>query len=292
MTATHAAGPATSCSHPAIVPACTDLFPGVIDLEEAAGFSFGRVVSEPVPALEPARLREAAASAYRGILAFTEERGVGLVRIWNQIPHIDARAGGGLDMYMVFGEGRYRGFAASLGSGFDPSRHVPASTGIGATNDRLTVDFIAAGGEIIHVRNSRQIDAYRYSPLYGPKPPCFARATLAGGGGRGFLFLAGTASILGERTVHREDLGRQITQTLDNLRWLVSERNLAPQGIGRGFALEEIQDLVVYHARPEDREAIERRLGEVFPSRTRRFLLRRDLCRRDMLVEIEGVVRP
>jgi len=271
------------------LPSSTDLFPGLARL--GGDLRFGRIESGPIPADSPERLREAASAAYAALLDRISEESLSLLRIWNRIPHIGRRAGGGLDMYMVFGEGRFEAFAEHYGTGFDPAAHLPASTGVGAAGDRLTVDFAAAEGPVRQVRNSRQVDAWDYSARYGPRPPCFARGTIREGNGETLFLLAGTASILGEATVHEGDLAGQIDQTIDNLRWLVGRENLAAQGIDRGFELPEIDDLVVYHPRAGDRKAIEARLASLFPAATRRLFVRTGLCRPDMLVEIEGLVR-
>jgi chorismate lyase / 3-hydroxybenzoate synthase len=54
--------------------------------------------------------------------------------------------------------------------------------------------------------------------MYGAPPPSFARAAHVGSdGGRGDLFISGTASIVGHRTVHRGNVELQ-TRTTRRLR--------------------------------------------------------------------------
>ena len=42
----------------------------------------------------------------------------------------------------------------------------------------LMIDALSAASPGIAVENPRQIPSYRYARRYGPRPPCFARATL------------------------------------------------------------------------------------------------------------------
>ena len=103
------------------------------------------------------------------------------------------------------------------------------------------------------------------------------------------MFISGTASITGSATQHASDAVRQTEETLDNIAALIAEENLARHGLpGLGTSLASLGLARVYVKRPEDYAAVravcERRLGALPLT----YAIA-DVCRKDLLVEIEGV---
>ena len=114
----------------------------------------------------------------------------------------------------------------------------------------------------------------------------FARAMLPPAGAGLPLMLSGTAAVVGHRSQHVDDITEQLEETLRNLDALLAE---AQRHAGRIDTLFGPQSpLKVYVRRPEDIAAIESLLSERLPSDTPRLLLHADICRRDLLVEIDG----
>jgi enamine deaminase RidA (YjgF/YER057c/UK114 family) len=135
------------------------------------------------------------------------------------------------------------------------------------------------------VENPRQVPAYKYSRRYGPRPPCFARATvLAGKSPR--LLVGGTASVRGEASVHVGDLAAQFQETLENMTALLR----AAPGAAADAGLDQFSDVRVYYVRPTDLPPLKKMCDEAF-SKAELEYIRADLCRQDLLVEIEGVAR-
>jgi chorismate lyase/3-hydroxybenzoate synthase len=151
---------------------------------------------------------------------------------------------------------------------------------------------IAAGTPL---ENPRQVPAYSYSKRYGPLPPCFARAMLTEREPGDYrLLIGGTASIIGEDSQHMRDPRRQAHETFDNLTQLIasaSARVHAPTLPPVGDPLDTLTDLRVYFVQ-EDHAALVR---DLVLARFRRAesveFMRADLCRTELLVEIEGQAR-
>ena len=59
--------------------------------------------------------------------------------------------------------------------------------------------------------------------------------------------------------------------------------------VGDTAQLDSFTELRVYYVRAEDRAQIERTIGSHFPGVARVEYVHADLCRRELLVEIEGV---
>jgi chorismate lyase/3-hydroxybenzoate synthase len=102
------------------------------------------------------------------------------------------------------------------------------------------------------------------------------------------LVTAGTASILGERSVHLNNLDRQLSESVENLRTLVHK---AQGTCNPPATLNAFVDLRVYHARREDAALVQSTIRGLIPSATSLKVVRAELCRSNLLVEIEGIAR-
>ncbi len=171
----------------------------------------------------------------------------------------------------------------------------PASTGIGADDVDValscqTINTDRADCVVAPLENPNQTPAFDYAEFYSPKSPKFSRAVAVKFNERCAVYVSGTASIVDQETVFIGDPVGQTNQTLDNIAALISGSNLKKYGVD-GFDAE-LSDLAVarvYVKRREDEAAIravcEKRLAGVPTIYT--FA---DVCRDDLLVEIEGIV--
>jgi len=174
----------------------------------------------------------------------------------------------------------------------------PAATGIGQDTGGVIVGFIALSeSKDINVRpigNPGQIDAHKYSELVlegnseEKCTPKFERAKLVSIGSRNYMYVSGTASILGEKTMHAGDVEKQTLTTIENIRRLFSREN--QEVLGLNFDVFEIQfsHLRVYVKNMEDIPAVEKICLKELNCKSSLFL-ESDVCREDLLVEIEGV---
>jgi chorismate lyase/3-hydroxybenzoate synthase len=133
------------------------------------------------------------------------------------------------------------------------------------------------------------VSAYRYPETYGPRSPTFSRAALADiGDGNVALFISGTASIVGHETVHHGDVREQTRETLRNLQAVIDAANARHRQVRPGRA--RLRGL---RAAPDaDTEAVrsvlEGALGADAPMVRHAVYLEADICRSDLLVEIEA----
>ena len=254
------------------------------------------VIARQARAADAGRLEAMSAAVYQRICESLAERGAQApVRFWNHIPGIgDVAGGGGLDRYRVFNKGRKAALARWIGEGaFE--RRLPAATGVGHEGDDLVVHCLACAAEGQPLENPRQRPAYRYSARYGPASPSFARATYLtlGRRGRQTLLVGGTASVRGEDTVHGDDLGAQFDETVENLRALLRAAEpggdrASPGAGGPADELDRFTSLRVYYRRPEDESRVRAGALALFPRAQVIELMRADICRPELLVEIEG----
>ena len=248
-------------------------------------------VSLEAAALE-SRVAEAYASLAAALRAVPANRPV---RLWNHIPAITARLGDRRDRYMVFNAGRYRAFENWYGGAGAFDRDVATASGVGHDGGDLVVYCLSARVPGLAVENPRQIAPHRYSERYGPLPPCFARATVVKE--RGLIFVGGTASIQGEDSVYGASLSGQVAETVTNLGSVVAAAHARAGWSTTGMNgpagwLARYRELRVYYPRAEHGAFIERAVRDQFPAECRVEMVRADLCRPELLVEIEGVAGP
>jgi chorismate lyase/3-hydroxybenzoate synthase len=227
------------------------------------------------------RTTEAAYQEIFDVLNETEHRH--LIRIWNYLPRVNAHAGGD-ERYRHFNSARQMAFR---NSGRATMGTVPAASALGSpAGSPISIYFLAARGAPRMIENPRQTSAYHYPPKFGRHSPIFSRACLWGESGSGTLFVSGTASIVGHETIHPGDVVAQTRETMVNITALLEEANRivgAPRYSPEGLKLK------VYVRNPTDLPDIQATLSQLLRRATGIVYLQADVCREDLLVEIEAV---
>jgi len=195
-----------------------------------------------------------------------------LQRIWNYLGAINA-GNGDDERYRLFCSGRARGLAAR------GITRYPAATAIGhhGPEGLLQVYALCAAQPGQALENPRQVSAWKYPRRYGPTAPSFARAMRLPGGA---LAISGTAAVIGHASHHAGDVAAQADEAVANLRALL-ERAALP-------AFDASSPLKVYVRRAQDAGHIAAALARHLDPSVPRILLHGDICRRELLVEIDG----
>lgn len=221
----------------------------------------------------------AARMLYRQLGALLEAQGYPhCLRTWNYFGDIH-RGSGDQERYRQFVAGRYDALAAPQ---FE--RSLPAATAIGTHAPGLLVYVLAAREPGVQIENPRQTSAFRYPAEYGPRSPSFSRATLLRASGEAQLLVSGTASIVGHATQHAGDAGAQLDEIAHNLRALLAQAS-SPAGAAHWRA----QALKLYVRDRAQAKVLTERLHATFGNDLPMLCLEGDVCRHDLLVEIEGI---
>ena len=246
---------------------------GTLDLDEARHGAGG--------------FAELSRQAYRDVFeTMAQSRRPHLLRLWNYVPRINSADEDGLERYRQFNAGRQQAF---LEAGRAVLEGAPAACALGTPSGPLAIRFLAGRAAPVPVENPRQVSAYRYPSDYGPRAPTFSRAALADlGGGRLALLISGTASIVGHATVHAGDVRAQTAEALRNLQAVIDS---AHARCSARFDLARL-DGVVYVRHAGDaaavHEVLARSWGAASHSLRNAIFLQADICRADLLVEIEA----
>ncbi len=258
---------------------------GAVRWRSGGGWLHGSIAVDD-DAASGAGIEALAERVYRDLFAVLDATGHRhLLRLWNYLPSIHADDAG-LERYRRFNVGRRRAFVAA-GRGVQAG--APAACALGVRGGPLRVAFLAGQAPPLAVENPRQVPAWRYPPDYGPASPTFSRAALAdAGGGRLALFVSGTASIVGHLSLHPGDVEAQTRETLANLDAVVAA---ARARCSAAFAVATLAP-VVYVRRPDDaprvRAVLESALGADAPALRDAVFVQGDVCRGELLVEVEA----
>lgn len=252
---------------------------GALHFAETDALQFGSIeIPEGDGGLEAASAR-----AYANLSVFVRARGFPhLLRSWN---YLDAITEGEGD------EERYRRFCVGRAAGLGEVQigTLPAATAIGRCDGvrTLQVYWLAARRPGTPVENPRQVSAYRYPRQYGPQSPSFARAMLPPSSAMPLL-LSGTASVVGHESLHHDCIESQLAETFANFGSLVGAARAIRPDLPAHFGPQSRLKVYVRDADalPRIAEALEAHLDPAIP----RVLLHAAVCRRELRVEIDGVL--
>src|SRR6185312_12203178 len=219
----------------------------------------------------PAGAARVAYAQLREFIGGRDERQV--LRIWNYQGAIN-QGGGDTERYKLFCDGRAEGCGDWFADGY------PAATAIGHHGDPhlLQVYLLASAQAGTAVENPRQVSAWRYPRQYGRTAPGFARAMRLPA--QDALAISGTAAVVGHASAHAGDTVAQLDEILINL-----EALLASAGMPAGF--DTHAPLKAYVRHPADAPRIRERLQQHLPG-VPVLLLHGDVCRSELLVELDG----
>ncbi len=229
--------------------------------------------------LETPLFERHAQQAYAALLADIDPSAI--ARVWNFVPGISGPMDATRNRYMAFNAARFSAFHDL------PARpgFFPVASGVGHAGDDLVLHLLHGDFTVTPFANPRQRAPEHYSERYGPLPPVFARGALVRGNrDESWVVIAGTASIVGEDSIHPGDFASQLDETLLNLEHVARE---AGHALGRELLPEALSDWLVYLPDMHHTPARESALTQRLPPAVQLEIRSQALCREELLVEIE-----
>lgn len=218
-----------------------------------------------------------------------------IVRQWNYIEGITDYDANGHQHYQDFNDARSAFYEQAAWE-----KGYPAATGIGAWRGGIVVDIDilktkAGTMYVAGIDNPLQIAAHAYSQdvLLGETQnhfrttPKFERAKVVRNENQGLVYISGTAAIRGEQSLEGMDVIGQTMATLENIEYLVSMENLKRAGV-TSVGNMALNGLRVYIKPGQDWKAVRKAVESRYPALQVSYLFT-DICRRELLVEIEGL---
>ncbi len=221
-----------------------------------------------------------------------------LLKIWHYLPDINVGAGD-RENYRQFCVGRAQALRDQ-----NITATMPAATAIGIPRDagqtqsqekaqpaankqvgsKQQAVFYWLSGTMPpdNVENPRQVSAWQYPSEYGPASPMFSRASVLHLGDQRLLLISGTASVTGHATAYPGDCAAQTEEMLLNLRSLVAAADMP-------YVPEQML-LRVYLRHPGDWPQVQAHMQQAGFNAGQLVPLHGDICRRDLQVELDGVL--
>ncbi|MCH8248608.1 MAG: hypothetical protein IH913_03265 [Proteobacteria bacterium] len=199
-----------------------------------------------------------------------------MAKVWNYLGGIN-EGDGDQERYRRFSVGRAAAFS-EFGISDD---EAPTGTGVGTSRERgLTIIALASKHPLVRAENPRQLSAFRYPRQYGPSSPKFARGGSVSNDNHDLYLLSGTAAIVGHKSVHPYDVNSQVDETFRNLAALSESVSV----------LDKNSVLRVYLRNPADITIVASKLeSELGLGSDRVAFLHGNICRRELMIEIDGV---
>lgn len=217
---------------------------------------------------------------YQRMVTFLSERGYPhVLRAWNYFPAI-TELEHRTERYQAFCAGRYDALISSKSC----EGKLPAASAIGSHCSGGLIYFIAARAPGTQVENPRQVSAFKYPKQYGKRSPSFSRAISMDWGEDHHVYVSGTASVVGHETKHLDDLQKQLDETVQNLDAVMANASTSTSKTATDLSL-----LKVYVRHKDDFLPIKERLGAALPRDVPTVFLHGDICRKELLLEIEGL---
>ena len=247
-------------------------------------------------------ISEKANGAFSRLLSAFLKLGLGfnqIVRQWNYVEQIYE-----MEQFDSQLRQNYQLFNEARGEYYSKYRTVsdfPAATGIGVDFNGVTIECMVVSSDeslkSIAICNPKQLKSYKYGqevlkgePQKNSKqnqPPQFERARLLTNDQTSRLFISGTASIVGQETIGLNDVEKQTYVTIENIGQLVSEGNLRSHYPELTVFPDKYAYVRVYVKNEEDIPAV-KVICETHFGQVPMTFVKADICRADLLVEIEA----
>ena len=209
-----------------------------------------------------------------------------IYRQWNYIENITVKNDGSQN-YQEFNDARSIFYGkCKWKNGY------PAATGIGTARGGVMIELYAIKGETAinkPIDNPMQVSAHSYSQkvldgtvvkeLHERTTPKFERARLLGD----TIYISGTAAIKGECSNRTENTVEQAAETMEIMNRLIATDNIPAKNNGAQYDL-----LRVYVKRECDIPATSEYMQQHYPTVPKHYSVA-DICRPELLIEIEGI---
>ena len=154
----------------------------------------------------------------------------------------------------------------------------------------MLILFIATKQPVLFIENPDQISAYAYPSHYSPRSPSFARASVHQTSLNKQLYISGTASIVGHKSLFPGDIVGQTKQTIKNIEKLI-------QHAGKKFNVSthfnisdstaDLSSIKIYLRNPDDLAKVTPLIQKFVPLCNNICYLQADICRQELDIEIE-----
>ena len=240
------------------------------------GFVFGSFVIHSQQSVE-----EATVSFYQSMFHALQACGDFYpLRIWHYLPILYSPTEP--TPYQLFCRAR-SDVIGSLGASYC------SATVIGTGSRQGVFYFLAVKQAGDCIENPRQTSAYHYPSQYANPAPLFNRAMLHKVDNCIRLYISGTASIVGHQSCHPGDVVAQLNEIADNIESVISTTTKIVSSF-KDKSLDDLRHVKIYLKQTSDYDKIKPSLENRFSNLHEAQIFHGEICRPELLIEIEGMV--
>jgi len=215
-------------------------------------------------------------NAYNTLFEIAKLEKMEIVKIWHFIPELLSKYNNDKTNYSLLCESReivYKEYFNNF--------NFPAATAIGIKGKKILIYFFAGKfSKYKVIENKRQVSSYLYPQQIFKEKPMFSRAVSFDNfrSGVSKIFISGTASIKGYKSMHSLNLKEQLNEALKNYGTFISLNNNS----------SNVSRIYITNINDEDKLWIQQKLEKVFGV-DRFIIVKGDICRKELIIEVEGV---
>jgi len=246
-----------------------------IQISQSANYMFGFSIIKNKGTYE--EIKKKIAKQYNDFFLISKKKKMTVLKIWHYLPKLLHDYDNKKTNYSLLCEAR-----ESIYKLIYTNCNYPAATVIGIKGENILIYFLSAVCKKYQaIENTRQVSAYNYPMNIFLEKPMFSRAVsiMPKDSMTSMIFVSGTASIKGYESVHGKNMLRQLNETLENYNtFFEDKKNLL--NIARVYVSNTDDNNVQLVS-----SVLNKKFGE-----NNYALLKGDICRSELLIEIEGMI--
>ncbi len=246
-----------------------------IQISQSDNYMFGFSVIKKIGSYE--EIKTNIAKQYNDFFEASKQRKMKVLKIWHYFPKLLDEYDNKKTNYSLLCEAR-----ESVYKSIYTNCNYPAATVIGIKGENILIYFFSAACENYKaIENTRQVSSYNYPMNIFLEKPMFSRAVsfTPKDSMKNNILISGTASIKGYESMHSKNILRQLDETLENYNTFFDyKKNLS--NIARVYMPDTNDNNV---------QLVLSLLNKKF-GKNNYALLEGDICRPELLIEIEGMI--
>ena len=246
-----------------------------IQISQSDNYMFGFSVIKKIGSYEEIKVN--IAKQYNDFFEVSKQKKMKVLKIWHYLPKLLDDYDNKKTNYSLLCEAR-----ESVYKSIYTKCNYPAATVIGIKGENILIYFFSAVCEKYKaIENTRQVSSYNYPMNIFLEKPMFSRAVsfIPNNSMTNKILVSGTASIKGYESMHSKNILRQLDETLENYNTFFDDKkNLS--NIARVYMSSTSDNNIQLVS-----NVLNKKFGE-----NNYALLKGDICRPELLIEIEGMI--
>ncbi len=245
-----------------------------INISRSKEYMFGSAIIENTSSYE--ELKSNIEKKYNDFFNLAKKSNMQILKIWHYFPDLLKNYSNNKTNYSLLCDARETIYIETF-----ENQNFPAATVIGIEGKKILIYFFSAFCKSYSaLENKRQVSSYNYPKSIFKEKPMFSRAVsfIPNNYKKKKFLISGTASIIGYESIHLDNVIKQLEEALINYNNFIKPEDII-LNVSRVYLSKKIEDSSV--------KIINKKLEDFF-GLNKYILLQGEMCRKELLIEIEG----